>query len=720
MTKDFDKIPPDAKLLSCAIIELNISRRSVGIYPKGHPSVEKAITRAFKFLNKLFEIRPKITFAIAKDTIIIDEYYLDRKNPVYREFALSLSKMNIVYITFKNGITKDELYSFHSFLTEKTDNLNVNNLEGVYQKYKLNHIEIGVADYSKFLKTDQKIGQQSNNVSLWERYIYGVLEGKLQNEKVSDELKEIPPELLAKILNKTTVRNLKEDAYDKVIATYIRSSPEHIFSSHNLKRLLELVNNLRPDLKQQFLSSALKIFSKDTKVAYQTMKNISIKEIEGFLNVVNEQRITVPEPLMELIKKLSLSTSVENKSDTIYIVEDELKGDEFLLSNYEEFFSDETHDKDTEMSFSMNDLQEIQSLLKYDASVLKSLHLIEFDNEFNEDLVEKRFIQLILEMMYSETVSEQEYQLFMNILKEQTEQLLWIGQFGQFVEILKAIELNKALYRFVSINSEAIQYYHSPEFIRILIDSFRILGRQQRKEVSMICDYYDKKIIPYLMDALAEEDSLIIRRFLIELIEQFGNKVIPEAVRRLEDDRWFVKRNMIYILNEIDYKEAIDSIRPLSRHDNLKVSIPAIKYLLNAGDTYAKELIKELLYTKSNDLFEQAVALSSAFRIKEVVGDLIQLLKKKDMTGEDILRKILIVKALGDIGDIQALNTLRDLLSGKSILFRKMMEQLKEEIYKTLKNYPYHLVKDLVEAGLKSKNDLIREESSRLFKEKEG
>lgn len=720
MTKDFDKIPLDAKLLSYAIIELNISRRSVGIYPKGHPSVERAITRASKFLNQLFEIRPKITFAIAKDTIIIDEYHLDRKNPVYREFALSLSKMNVAYITFKKGITKDELYSFHSFLTEKTDNLNVNNLEGVYQKYKLNHVEIGVTDYSKFLKSDQKIVQQSNNVSLWERYIYGLLEGKLQNEEVSDELKEIPPELLAEILNKTEVQNLKEETYDKVIATYIRSSPEHIFSSHNLKRLLELVNNLRPDLKKQFLSSAVKTFSKDTKEAYQILRNISIDEIEGFLNVVNEQRITVPEPLMELIKKLSLSTSVENKSDTIYIDEDELKDDEFLLSNYEEFFSDETHDKETEISFSMNDLQEIQSLLKYDASVLKSLHLMEFGNEFNEDLIEKRFIQLILEMMYSETVSEQEYLSFMNILKEQTEQLLWIGQFGQFFEILKAIELNKALYRFVSINSEAIQYYHSPEFIRILIDSFRILGRQQRKEVSMICDYYDKKIIPYLMDALAEEDSLIIRRFLMELIKQFGNKVIPEAVRRLEDDRWFVKRNMIYILNEIDCKEAIDSIRPLSRHDNLKVSIPAIKYLLNAGDTYAKELIKELLYTKSNDLFKQAVALSGTFRIKEVVGDLIQLLKKKDMTGEDILRKILIVKALGDIGDIQPLNTLRDLLSGKSILFGKMMEQLKEEIYKTLKNYPYHLVKDLVEAGLKSKNDLIREESSRLFKEKEG
>ena len=40
ITNDNDKIPLDAKLLSYAIIELNISRRNVAIYPRDHPSVE--------------------------------------------------------------------------------------------------------------------------------------------------------------------------------------------------------------------------------------------------------------------------------------------------------------------------------------------------------------------------------------------------------------------------------------------------------------------------------------------------------------------------------------------------------------------------------------------------------------------------------------------------------------------------------------------------------
>jgi hypothetical protein len=87
------------------------------------------------------------------------------------------------------------------------------------------------------------------------------------------------------------------------------------------------------------------------------------------------------------------------------------------------------------------------------------------------------------------------------------------------------------------------------------------------------------------------------------------------------------------------------------------------------------------------------------------------------MTGADILGKIPIVRALGDIAEPQALDVLRSLVSNKSIFFRKMMDQLKEEIYKTLKNYPYELVKDLVEAGVEYKNEVIREESLRLRKE---
>ena len=84
MAETTGNIPLDTRLLSDAIIELSISRRNVSIYPRNHPIVKDSLNRAFTLINKIFELRSEITLAIAKDTLIIDSFYLDKNNPVYR------------------------------------------------------------------------------------------------------------------------------------------------------------------------------------------------------------------------------------------------------------------------------------------------------------------------------------------------------------------------------------------------------------------------------------------------------------------------------------------------------------------------------------------------------------------------------------------------------------------------------------------------------------
>jgi hypothetical protein len=709
---DSDKIPLDAKLLSYAIIELNISRRNVAIYPRDHPSVESSLSNAFKFLKQLFEIRPHITLAVAKDTIIIDKYHLDKKNPVFRDFALALSHMHIAYINLKNGITKDELYRFHRFITEKNDDLTVNNLKQNLKKYSVPHMDIGFVDYGKFATGDFKAVRQTQQVPIWERYIYGLLEGTLQ--EASDKIREIPPEILASLLNKVADQPLKENAYDKVITNYMRSSSESMFSGQDLKRLLDFIEGLKPDLKNRFLSSAVQTFSEDNKSTYQSLKRLSVEEIERFLDTVNKQKVAIPPALRSLINKFSYDA--EDDSDAIYLEEDLMEDEEFHPSKLAELFTGEHTSEDSQALLAGNELQAIQDLVDFNAADLKTSHLIEFDNEFNEDLTEKKFNQIILELMLSETPSEDEYQLFADTVKDQSQQLLWIGQYVQILDILEVLELNKGQHRFTDINSKTLQYFHSPEFMLQLIDSLKLLGRQKRKDVRMICEYYDKAIIPYLMDALIEEESPIIRRFLMDLLQQFKNKIIPEAVKRLNDTRWFVKRNMLYILRNLDIKEVSEYIRPYCQDEYPKVRLTALKCLLNVNDSYAIETIRQHLASDSDELFQQALTLSASFKIKESVGDLVLLLNKQEVTGANILDKIPIVRVLGDIADPRALETLRGLLSRKSILFRKMTEQLKEEIYKTLKNYPFELVKDLAEAGVISKNDVVREQSLLLCK----
>ncbi|RME64955.1 MAG: hypothetical protein D6778_07100, partial [Nitrospirae bacterium] len=109
----------DAKLLGDALIELNITRRNVQVFPKDHPTVQYSLQRAYEHLKTLFEIRPVITLAITEDNFIIDDQYIDPKNPVFKEYASYLHDLGISSITFRTGVDKDELYTFHFLTTQK-------------------------------------------------------------------------------------------------------------------------------------------------------------------------------------------------------------------------------------------------------------------------------------------------------------------------------------------------------------------------------------------------------------------------------------------------------------------------------------------------------------------------------------------------------------------------------------------------------------------------
>jgi HEAT repeat protein len=707
MSENIEKIPLDARLLSDAIIELNISRRNVSIYPQNHPSVDRSLSRAFELMQKLFELRPEITLAVARDTLIIDDYYLDKKNPVYREFALQLSNLNMAHVSFITGLTKEELYQFHRFISSKVSDAATEPIEERIRKLNLVHIKAGFIDFGAFAFDEGKTEKTPPKEQLWERYVYGMLEGTLQPDGISEEIREIPPELLARYINKSPAADLREESYDKVITSYIRRSSESAFSSKDLKRLLDFINGLKPELKKQFLSSTVRTVSKDMDAAYKALSGVSVEEIMELLSTINAQKMVIPEALKNLLDKLSNLPQVDTQDvmfgDSMLVDDIFLSPDIVNLLGEEEFKSyiDDTYQKD------------IQKLMDFKSGVIP-IKLRELEREYSDDVMEKYYNQTLLELISLRIVDAEEYQSFIALVRGQVDYFIWTGQYGQILRILQVLASNAEKGIYPDVTSEEIRSYYSQEFIGNLMESFKVLGRQMREEAWMLCEYYGDRFIAPLIDALINEDSQIIRRFFVGILKQFGSRIIPEAIKRLGDSRWFVKRNMLYILGECNSEEVLPYIRPYSRHENRKVSFEAVKCLLSAGDHYGIATVRDYLLSESRETCEQGISLAGTYKIREVVPELIQMLKKRGIAGADIYDKIPVIKALGEIGDPRALEPLRELLLGKSILFKGVTEKLKEEIYRTLRNYPVRDIRDLIEAGLKSRNEYIREESARL------
>ena len=710
-------IPPDARLTGELITELKGSSRKTVVYPRDHPAVQNSLNRVYVVLQKIFQLRPEITIAVGKDTLISDTYQLDKKNHLYRQFAQHLRRLSIAYIHFSSGLTLDQLYNFQRFISIQRKDLSSEEIRETLSKYDLSDIKVGFLDYEAFSFKEGRTAVEIPQEDLWETYIVGIINGTLKIEEISEELGDVPLDTFAHLLSSLGKRGISKTSSQEFISVYVKAFFEKPFSNTEIRKLLAAVNELPSDLQTQFLSMVIEILSKNILITARVFQNISAELIMELFETIRSIKIDIPENLRNL---LDVALNFEPQAlEQHTIGENSLVDDICLPSNTLNLLSKSHTNKAISDSFetSVSDeyQKEIKQILEFDTSEILAKSLPDFQKEISDDFIEKTFNHVILEIMSSDLISQSEYLHLIENLKEQTMQFIVTGQYTQILQIRKLLQSNIETNRFADIASEALQYYSTPEFLEAFIDSLKIMGRQLRDEAWELCEDYGEMIIPFLIDALMNAETQSFRSLLMSMIRQYGDAVVPEALHRLNDSRWFVKRNMLYLLNGCKNEQIIPHVRPYCQHENPKVSFEAIKCLFSMEDHFGLERIQEYLRSGTQAEIEQAIALLSAYRIKEAVPHLIQMLGEKGMKKTDLSQKIAIIQSLGIIGDLRCLDAFREIVFRKTFfLFKGEVENLKVEIYKTLKNYPCKDIADILQKGLKSRNEYIKNESLRL------
>jgi HEAT repeat protein len=260
-------------------------------------------------------------------------------------------------------------------------------------------------------------------------------------------------------------------------------------------------------------------------------------------------------------------------------------------------------------------------------------------------------------------------------------------------------------------------FFRSEEFIRNLIEAIKLWGMYDQDGVMRLARVLKFYLLSPLIDVFSEETDLNMRKFFLSLLSNMGSDVSREAVRRLNDERWHVIRNMISLIRESGGKNYVKLIRPFAKNKNKLICIEAVRTLLHFGDRDGTSYLKIYLRSDDPELREQAANISGIYRVKEAVPYLIEILEKKDWFGSEIYYKIPAIRALAKIGDHRAVEPLMSLYKSKGFLYRSKWNEIKLEIFKSLKSYPAHAAKPLIELGMKSRNEEIRSISQKLLYE---
>ncbi len=644
----------DTQVLSNFIYEWNISRRHISAYPPGHPIIAKSAEKVLALLDQLLEFRSAFTLGIAKDSLLIGNSFFDRRNPVYKDFAQALFGVGIASITVRRGLTPEELFRFNRILSFTREEVrDCGGIEQALIDAEVRCIMVEQVDYEAFHATEEASVKASESAkepisaaSLWDRFILGML------DKALDPLSGSPdPAALAGIMNTQAGATGpgREKQYQEAISSFIRqiggSGMQRSERREALERLGALVAGLNAELRQQFLNSAFQSLAEADGVAEEFLGRLPDGMIIEALESVNARRDSVPSGVLNLLAKLARhgkggqggrvrgagpagQGGVEEKLQVIFREEET---ERFVPEGYQEALGAILAAE----SLPPDDLEELQGL----------------KDSLESHCVETQVSSVILEILKNQPDADQLEVLKRNLL-ELASYFLETGDFPALHAMHRRLVSEAGE---DSLRQEILEIFAGEEFVEQVLDSLSRHGKAKFDEIAELIREIGAPFVNPLMNRLADEGSMSLRRYYMARLEELGHLARDAALGRLNDPRWYFVRNLIISLRNLNDASVVEAVRKLRRHEQPQVRQEVMRTLLHFNDAEANRILLQDL--ESPDLPRQLTALQLAERSPspEVFRKLLAMAGGGGLGKKAFALRTAVVRTLAEIGNPAAL-----------------------------------------------------------------
>jgi HEAT repeat protein len=211
-------------------------------------------------------------------------------------------------------------------------------------------------------------------------------------------------------------------------------------------------------------------------------------------------------------------------------------------------------------------------------------------------------------------------------------------------------------------DSEA-QQVASETGVPAAVRAFKAYDRRHHADLTAVLVALGESALPAVLDALAEEESLAVRKRLLEVVARQGERAFPFLLPLLDDPRWFVVRNAAFLLRRLGHPDAAWLLKSRISGSQPKVLAEILKALVGLQDPDWFTLLLQSLDSDDEERCKVALEVASRIRHPEVVGALLERLSPR-VGGR--LREPLsleLIHALGRLRDPAALPVMREILA---------------------------------------------------------
>ena len=620
------------------------------MYPPGHPSLDPAAMQVTDRVKYLLRERGVVSIGAAKDQLVIEGVATDVNHPLLRELAERLRRHHLGAVSFHLGVSKSEVLQFLNLMAEEPDLTGQPlGLEPQGRREQQPNIRMHPVAYDslRLLDDDGTVEEdrdaraaRTRFAQLWvglaKAAVTRVGHEKRPSDEEADDVSR-DPATVARAISEHS----ESDAYDQVIVGYLLQIVQELKTATGPEavqlnqRMEELVATMDPGA----LSRLLKMGG-DSGQRHQFLLNASrgmkggsvLRLIEAASHSEEEK---VSHPMLRMLGKLAQhadrSTGIKRRH---------------ALESIQEQVSDLVTGwtpKDPNPQDYTSALSELSAADPDSFTAGVRLADAEprrvVDMAFEMDVVGESVSNAVRQLIETEDASWLLARIADNRTSALTQSL--IGSTQEFGKLLQQL-----------LDTEAVD----PTVLDTLIE---LVG---------------ESAVEPMMQALVDTESRQVRRLLMDRLVMLQPDVAPLATRHLDDPRWYVTRNMLWLLNGADaVPEGFIPDRYL-QHEDHRVRYEAVRLGTRLLEGREKAITRGL-----TDEEEKTVRFALTAALESCPPAALSRVVSQASSGPTDIR-LLAIRVLEAVGNEMALTALLKITQPKRGLFR-LKHPPKDPIY---------------------------------------
>ncbi len=321
-------------------------------------------------------------------------------------------------------------------------------------------------------------------------------------------------------------------------------------------------------------------------------------------------------------------------------------------------------------------------------------------------------IDILFEILALEK-SPQPYQETTGVLQKLLDALITLGEFQKASELLTRVNIILNTYELKDWQVDAIRQLSDKAGEPQRIEKIgKILDKGEEirlEEVSNYLTLLKPNSIQPLIKVLGELNNSRARRMLCEVLIEIGKGNMELIIPFIDDHRWFLVRNIAYILGRMGKESALPTIQKALNHEEARVRREAIQALGIIVSSKAFDLLGKAL--NDQDDRNRSMAALNLARVgkKASLPALLEVVQAKDFSKRDSAEIKAFFDAIGMVGSNDALKPLEKLLEQKSWFGMGKKDEIRLRAASALALIGTAEARSTLEAGRNSKDENIRQ-----------